>query len=65
VGSDDNVEVLVAHVPQDLVAQHSGVGDHHVQSPELAHCAVDHGLRRVSVADRRDLADGTSPGVGD
>ncbi len=36
VGLDDEVEVLVGHLPQHLVAQHAGVGDHDVETPELA-----------------------------
>ena len=62
---DDDVEVLVAHLPEHAVAQHARVGDHHVQAPELAHGAGDERLRHVGVADRGDLRDGAPARAGD
>jgi hypothetical protein len=35
VDLDNGVEVVIGHLPQHLVAQHSGVGHHHVQPAEL------------------------------
>jgi hypothetical protein len=59
------IEVLVAHLPEDLVAQDAGIGDHDVEPAELVDGALDQRLRRRRVADRGDLDDGPSAGGGD
>ena len=56
--SHDEVEVLVGHLPQHLVAQHAGVGDHDVEAPER----LDGASRR---ARRRSRVEPTGAGRGD
>ena len=41
---DDEVEVLVAHLPEDAVAQDARVGDHRVEATEVADRARDERL---------------------
>ena len=55
VRPDDEVEVLVGHLPQHLVAQHARVGDHDVQPAELL-------TARATSASARGGADGTGHG---
>ena len=47
---DDEVEVLVGHLPQHAVAQDAGVGDHDVEAAELAHRAGDERVRGLAVS---------------
>jgi hypothetical protein len=61
----DEVEVLVRHLPDDLVAQHTGVGDQDVQAAEGFDGRVDEGLGRFGRADGGGDGDGLAPGCGD
>ena len=60
VDLDDGVEVVVGHLPQHPVAQHAGVGDHHVEPAELLDRPVDEPLGGLRGADRHDLGDGAA-----
>ena len=59
--ADHDVEVLVGHLPQHLVTQHAGVGDHHVEAAELVDGALHQRVRRLGITDRAHLRDGAAP----
>lgn len=61
----DEVEVLVGHLPHDLVTQHAGVGDQDVQAAEGLDGRVDEGLGGFGRADGGGDGDGLAPGCGD
>jgi hypothetical protein len=59
---DDDVELLVAGLPQDPVTQDAGVGDHRVETAESVDRGVDEEIGRLGRADRGDHDRGASPG---
>jgi hypothetical protein len=65
VGGDHRVEVVVGHLPQDLVAQDARVGDQDVEPAELLDGTVHQPLGGLGRADRDDLGDGGAAGRGD
>lgn len=54
------IEVVVGHLPEDLVAQNAGVGDEDVQSAEVVDRCFHEGFSRLGRADRRDDGDRSS-----
>jgi hypothetical protein len=61
VGLDDEVEVVIRHLPRHPVAQHARVGDHGVETAELAHRGGDELLGRLRRTDRSDHHSGPAP----
>ena len=61
----DEVEVLVGHLPDDLVAQDAGVGDQDVESAEGGDRSVDEGLGGLGRSDGGGDRNGLTPGLGD
>ncbi len=57
---DHGVEVVVAHLPQHGVAQHSGVGDQDIEPTEALHRGGDQTLCGLGRSDRGDDRDGLS-----
>src|ERR1035437_5447675 len=61
---DDRVEVLVGHLPEDLVAEDARVGAHDVDATEAVHRLLHESLRGLRPAHGYDLGDGLGAAVG-
>src|SRR5690606_3298263 len=52
---DNGIEIVVGHVPENLVTKYAGIGTHDVEPAEFLHCPVDTALRGLRRAYGHDL----------